>query len=354
MPQINPNDDSAVLVRWHTASGSWVVAGQALATLETTKAAFDVDAPREGYVFFDHRPKTVVAVGTAIAWISDKNEPPRHAASADMELAGIGTAEARFSRKALRLMKEHGLNPGDFASTGRIERGRRRTAGARTLRLRSAGARDDADPLEQPASKLLEVRLLDQVYRQAIPSTVCVSLSCQRIALRLKELADQIGPMTLLELAIHEVARLLSDFPDLNGFYSEGRAWSYRSVVIGFALNLGRSLRVPVLRDAAGSSQVDIVRRVRDLTLRYMRDELKVEDLAGGTFTITDLSSFEVSHFVPVLNYRQSAILGICAERPGTCFRDLTLTFDHRLSDGMRAAKFLGELRARLENIPPA
>jgi len=52
---------------------------------------------------------------------------------------------------------------------------------------------------------------------------------------------------------------------------------------------------------------------------------------------------------VPVLNQRQAAILGICAERPGTRHRDLVLTFDHRMADGMRAALLLGELRSRLE-----
>jgi 2-oxoglutarate dehydrogenase E2 component (dihydrolipoamide succinyltransferase) len=93
----------------------------------------------------------------------------------------------------------------------------------------------------------------------------------------------------------------------------------------------------------------DVARAVRDLSLRYLRDELAIEDVADGTFTITDLSGEGVVHFVPVLNERQSAILGITAERDGARTRDLILTFDHRLSDGMQAARFLGALRARLE-----
>ena len=57
---------------------------------------------------------------------------------------------------------------------------------------------------------------------------------------------------------------------------------------------------------------------MRDLSLRYMRDELTIDDVTGGTFTITDLSAEGVVHFVPVLNDRQSAILGLCAERAAT------------------------------------
>ena len=97
-----------------------------------------------------------------------------------------------------------------------------------------------------------------------------------------------------------------------------------------------------------------MARAVRDLSLRYLRDELKLEDLAEGTFTISDLSSYGVMHFVPVLNHRQAATLGICAERAGTGHFDLVLTFDHRLSDGMRAGQFLGELRACVEGVPGA
>jgi pyruvate/2-oxoglutarate dehydrogenase complex dihydrolipoamide acyltransferase (E2) component len=76
---------------------------------------------------------------------------------------------------------------------------------------------------------------------------------------------------------------------------------------------------------------------------------LQLESLTGGTFTVTDLSAQGVEYFVPVLNRRQAAILGLCAERPDSGRRDLVLTFDHRMSDGMRAAVFLAALRDRLE-----
>ena len=83
-------------------------------------------------------------------------------------------------------------------------------------------------------------------------------------------------------------------------------------------MNLGRSLRVPVVKTRGSGSLRDVARAVRDLTLRYMREELTIDDVTGGTFTITDLSGEGIVHFVPVLNERQSAILGLCAERATT------------------------------------
>jgi 2-oxoglutarate dehydrogenase E2 component (dihydrolipoamide succinyltransferase) len=157
--------------------------------------------------------------------------------------------------------------------------------------------------------------------------------------------------VSVLELAVFEAARLLPEWPELNGCYADGRAWAYEHVAIGFAVNLGRSLRVPVVKGAQQHTLRGVAGAVRDLTMRYLRGELAIDDVSGGTFTITDLSGEGVVHFVPVLNERQSAILGVCAARNDGS-RDLVLTFDHRLSDGMRAGRFLSALRDRLENAP--
>jgi pyruvate/2-oxoglutarate dehydrogenase complex dihydrolipoamide acyltransferase (E2) component len=194
-----------------------------------------------------------------------------------------------------------------------------------------------------------EIRILSRVHEQVVPSTVSVALACDRLDERLRSLAVDNGPISFLELCIYETARLLPEWPELNGFYADGRAWRYRTFSIGIAVNLGRGLRVPVVRSAEALSIREVAHAVRDLSLRYMRDELAIDDVVGGTFTITDLSGEDVVHFVPVVNDRQSAILGLTAARRAERTRDLVLTFDHRLSDGMRAARFLAALRDRLE-----
>jgi 2-oxoglutarate dehydrogenase E2 component (dihydrolipoamide succinyltransferase) len=354
VPQMNPNDENAVIVRWHVRSGERVMAGQPLVTLETTKAAFDVDAPQDGFAFYTHEPHTLVTVGAPVAWISQDDSSPQMPPSAgeSTDAAADAAPDARFTRKALKLMKENGLTAADFAGEARVDVAaveRALAAGARPTGAPKRAGAETTEALEQSPAKIIEAQLLTAVYRDVVPSTVSISLSSRPAAERLQQLADEVGPLSLLELVIFETARLLPDWPELNGFHAEGRAWRYRHVAVGFALNLGRGLRVPVVKDTTQSSLADLMRAVRDLSLRYMRDELHVENLSGGTFTITDLSTHGITHFIPVLNHRQSAILGICAERPEAGTRDLVLTFDHRLSDGMRAAQFLTALRTRLE-----
>jgi pyruvate/2-oxoglutarate dehydrogenase complex dihydrolipoamide acyltransferase (E2) component len=485
VPQVNPNDEHAVLVRWHVESGSQVVKGATLATLETTKATFDVQSPCDGFAFHDVEPNTLIAVGSTIARLTLDGKPPsseKPEALADSD----ARTEARFTRKALRRMKDLGLTQAHFAGSGRVdlaeverigrerssdraagsegervgrerssdrgagskverigcehssdlaagnevertarepssdrtagsegerigrERSSDRAAGSKVERIgrersndRAAGSEGErigrehssdrvagskveriererssdgvvgsegrggsvtlsrtpgsppserrAQLLQQNPAKIIEARTLAEVYHQAVPSSVSVAVSVEKTAACLQRLSTELGPISLLERTIHEAAGLLADYPELNGFYADGRAWRHEVIAVGFAINLGKSLRVPVVRDTATLSQLEVARAVRDLSLRYLRDELQLQDLADGTFTISDLSSYGVAHFVPVLNHRQAATLGICAERAGTGFFELVLTFDHRMADGMRAAQFLSELRARIE-----
>jgi pyruvate/2-oxoglutarate dehydrogenase complex dihydrolipoamide acyltransferase (E2) component len=362
VPQMNVNDDAAVVVAWHVSAGERVRANQRVVTLETTKATFDVHADREGYFFYEHEIKSVVAVGSVLAWISDTPEAPKAARTSAASLSQDGDAtggDARITRKAQRRMRELGVTLAELPTAGRIEvsdveraASARSGGGAAANAVRAAGAvrpEDYWEPLEQSASKVMEAVRLAEVYRSVVPSMVTMPLSCERVQAKLRTLAGEVGPVSLLELAIHEAAVVLEDYPELNGFVERGRACHYRQIAIGFAVNAGRSLRVPVVRETARLSQLEVCRAVRDLTLRYFRDELSMADVSGGTFTITDLSQQGATHFVPVLNDRQSAILGICAEQPSLGYQNMVLAFDHRMSDGMRGAAFLGELRTRME-----
>jgi pyruvate/2-oxoglutarate dehydrogenase complex dihydrolipoamide acyltransferase (E2) component len=361
VPRMNTNDDQAVLVKWLVTSGTAVKNDQPVVLMETTKTTFEVNAPRDGYIFFDLGSAIMVDVGASIAWISDDATPPvKRAATAT---APARTAdEDRFSRKALRLMKDHSLSGSDFPDSERVEVAdverviAQRASGASSAAAGKAAGKPSgtaiagAQPLEQLPSKILEARTLERVYRQVVPSTVVMTVDEPKLQARLQMLAQNEAVVSVLELTIFEAAKLLSEFPALNGFYADGRAYSYDHIAIGFAINAGgRSLKVPVIRDCRVSSALHIARSTRDLSLKYMREELVIEDLSGGTFTVTDLSGQGVVNFIPVINERQAAILGICAARPGTGTRDLVLTFDHRMSDGMQAAEFLNQLRDALE-----
>ena len=152
---------------------------------------------------------------------------------------------------------------------------------------------------------------------------------------------------------IFESARLLRKYPHLNAYASDDQACFYEQVNIGYALDAGRGLKVPVLRDADGKTMPELVAQRRQFLADYLSDAIRPEAMAGSTFTITDLSGDGVFTFDPLLVEAQSAILGVGAEfeLPGTpaSAYNVILAFDHRLVEGRMAAGFLGELKARLQ-----
>ena len=364
VPRFNVNDDQAIIVAWLVPSGTRVAAEQRIALLETSKATFDVHADRAGYLTYEHEVKSIVPVGAVLAHISDEpilaaGTQPRSGAPAAAPdavaaaAAGVNPASAalreRVSRKALRRMRELGVSPEELPGSGRIEVADVERIAANRGQRQSAAANEYWQPLKQSTAKLMEAARLGAVYRSIVPSMVTMPLSCEPLGAKLRARAEGIGPVSLLELTIREAAALLGEFPDLNGFFADGRAWTYRDVAIGFAVNAAGDLKVPVVHGAARLSQLEVCRAVRDLTLRCFRGDLPMNAVSGGTFTLTDLSGAGVTHFVPVLNERQSAILGICAAEPGAGHQNLVLAFDHRMSNGLRGGEFLGALIDRLE-----
>jgi len=113
---------------------------------------------------------------------------------------------------------------------------------------------------------------------------------------------------------IFETARLLKTFPLFNAYCADGSIHFYEQVNIGFAVDADRGLKVPVIRDADTKSLPEIAAEMQEAVVDYLNDSLPMKSLAGGTFTVTDLSGDGVFAFHPLINQGQSAILGICGE----------------------------------------
>src|SRR2546427_4503426 len=127
----------------------------------------------------------------------------------------------------------------------------------------------------------------------------------------------------------------------------------YEEINIGFAVDAGHGLKVPVIHQADTKSLQDIASEMQECLLNYLENTLRVESLVGGTFTITDLSSEGVFTFSPLINQGQSAILGVGGEfflphSPEGLF-NLILSFDHQLAEGRQATQFLQDLAYRLQ-----
>ncbi|SMO45183.1 2-oxo acid dehydrogenase subunit E2 [Melghirimyces algeriensis] len=152
----------------------------------------------------------------------------------------------------------------------------------------------------------------------------------------------------------------LENHPDLNAKWEEENIVQYGHVHLGIALSTDRGLMVPVVRNAHNKSLIQLSRDIKSLASAGKKGSLSVDDLTGSTFTITNLGSFGVDEFTPILNVPETGILGVgrLIEKPAIYQGEITvrtlmklsLTFDHRVIDGVPAAEFLQELTSYIEN----
>ncbi len=359
VPTENVNDEVATIVEWNKESGSAVSKGDVIVTLETMKATFELEAEEDGYLFYEIEEGLEVRIGSEIAYICKENIKPEMRANIfEASMSKRDDVNIHISAKAEKLMKEYGLRSEDFIGLEKVKLADvENMIAEKSLEKRAAsgiGRNKQNLPSHEivkisPAKKY-EIQQLKQSHERVVPSSVSVMIDIKKVEEKIKKKSASDGvPSTVFELIIFEVSRLLKKYNLFNGFYSNGNCIVYNVINIGFAVNIGKGLKVPVINNAEKLSLKEISNSVKDFSLKYIREELTLADLSGGTFTVTDLSSKGVTDFYPIINNMQSAILGVCAVMPGTNSFKVILTFDHNMADGIVAADMLNELSTLLQ-----
>jgi pyruvate dehydrogenase E2 component (dihydrolipoamide acetyltransferase) len=170
------------------------------------------------------------------------------------------------------------------------------------------------------------------------------------------------GHLTLMAFVIKAVAGLLKKYPAFNASVDTDSMHIIHKkfVNVGFAADTPRGLLVPVIQDADRHSLAALGMGIRDLAQQAKKGEIQVENLAGGTFSVTNVGAIGGTHVMPIINYPESAILGMgrVAKKPVVVNDEikirqilpLTLCFDHRVADGAQAARFVRDLVEMLED----
>ena len=168
---------------------------------------------------------------------------------------------------------------------------------------------------------------------------------------------------TLNDFVLKATAEALKAHPQLNSALIDDAIHQYSDINLGVAIDIESGLVVPVVRGVDALGVVALATKIRELADRARNGKLGLDDFSDGTFTVTNLGGLGVDWFTPVLNPPQCAILGVGRVRQTVAvadrsiqFRDvatLVLTFDHRAIDGAPCARFLADLRARIEDPEP-
>lgn len=329
IPRVNANDDEAELTFWYVEEGEFVQAGQDLADIETMKAAMTVQAEGSGYLRRLKQAKEVVAVGETFAVLLSEAPAESDRVPQTEGVPGSLTGP-RFSRAARALLEESGLDAGLFQGQALVtlEQVQAELNGPRLRRERSG------------RSKEAEIRALS-AQPEALPSCLTVVLPGQHLR------ASDIPASARL---LYEIAQLVRQRPAFTAYYQAGEVFYYDRVDLGWALDAGKGLKVARVMQADSLELEQWPQALEDRAAAYLENTLTVEDLTLHTLTVTDLSGYDIYQFQPLLNGKQSVIVGIGGDRqlPGEPFT-VTVAFDHRVLSGREVAEFLQALKKRVE-----
>ncbi len=274
--------------------------------------------------------------------------------------------ETIFSREALRLLASSALDPASFTGRDFVTAGdvRRLLVPAKTptpappsstTRLASSPIPIDHNKVvvEKLASaKKREIAYLGEVQTAGLTSTLNTFIETDGIFLLLNRSFKYLKD-TLLPVIIYESSRLLKDYPLLNAYFAGDAIAIYKDVNPGFAIDIDKGLKVLKVAGAGTRSMTDIEAEILRLSGNYLDEKLQLEELTDISFTITDLSAEGVNFFQPLVNRMNSAILGVSSVDPRLQRCMLSLTFDHRVTEGKAVARFLQELKQRIEAYRP-
>ncbi len=379
MPALEMAQETGKLISWLKKEGDSISKGQPLLEIETDKAVMEVESPGEGVLAgIKAQPGEEVPVGRTIAWIlrpgetvpSDEMrvESGRKTTATVQSISTVSTGapvatfsrEIKISPKARRLSVEHGVDLARITGSG--------PAGEILASDVLAAAAKAAAPASAVAPSAV-TRLMAERTTQSWTTVPHIFLSRDVDASALAQAREQFAPaveqshgvkLTYTDLLVAIVARVLEKHPLMNSSWTKDGVRPNSSINICIAIAVVGGVVAPVIPNANDPSfgSVAIVRR--DLTERARAGKLRPPDLTGGTFTVSNLGMYEVDAFTAVITPPQAGILAVGsivdrvvavdghpAVRP---MMTLTLSADHRVVDGARAAEFLGDLVQAIGN----
>lgn len=393
VPVLPESVADATVAAWHKKVGDKVTRDENLVDLETDKVVLEVPAPTDGVLeeILFQQGDTVnsgqilakISAGAAATPVKEEKAPVKEAESkASTAKSAVSAHEDKSSSPVVRrMLAENDLQPGDIQGTGKdgritkedvisyIESHREKSTKPAakqesSVSMAPMGAREERRvPMTRLRAKIAE-RLLEAQHNAAMLTTfnevnlkAVMDLRAQYKDAFEKKHGVKLGFMSFFTKAVVES---LKRFPAVNASI-DGQDIVYHGYYdIGIAVSTERGLVVPVVRDADQMSLAEIELAINDAATKARQGKLSMEEMQGGTFTITNGGVFGSLLATPIINPPQTGILGMhkIEERPVVVNGEIVirpmmyvaLSYDHRLIDGKDSVQFLVSVKEILED----
>ena len=366
VPELSESVSEAVLLEWQKAPGDTVQEGDVIVSVETDKIVMEIYAPCAGALKSIHKKAgEQVAAGDLLAEIDDSVTVAAPAAksvpapAADSPIAATTTAAATTAMpSAKKIAAEQGVNLQQVAGSGK---GGRITKG--DVLAAAGGAREHRVPMSKLRARIAE-RLM-QSQNDTATLTTFNEVNMQAIMDLRADYRDDFEKahgvkLGFMSFFVKAAVFALQRFPIINASVDGDDIIYHEYYDIGVAVGTPRGLVVPIVRAADLLTMGEIEATIADFGARAQSGALTLDEITGGTFSITNGGVFGSMLSTPIINPPQSAILGVHATKPRPVAENgcvvirpmnyLALSYDHRIIDGREAVLFLSAIKAALEN----
>ena len=377
VPEFSESISEGVLLDWQKAPGDGVASGETIVSVETDKIVLEVPSPAAGALVKIHKQAgaTVVsgellAVIDETAKVESKPAPVETAkaqsetASAENKPAETKTADAKTATattaapSARKIAAEKGVDLASLAGSGKAGR-----ITKMDVLTAAAGRAEHRAPMSKLRARIAE-RLL-QSQRETAALTTFNEVNMQAVmdlrTAHKESFAARHGvKLGFMSFFVKAAVAALKRYPIVNAAVDGDDIVYHEYYDIGVAVGTPRGLVVPILRNAEALTFAAIEQGINDFGERAQRGALKLEEISGGTFSISNGGVFGSMLSTPIINPPQSAILGVHATRPRPVAENgavvirpvnyLALSYDHRIIDGREAVLFLAAIKDALED----
>ncbi|KAB7679212.1 dihydrolipoamide acetyltransferase family protein [Bacillus sp. B1-WWTP-T-0.5-Post-4] len=386
MPKLGMAMKEGIITSWNIKAGDNVAKGELIASINSEKIETEIEAPADGTVLdIAVSEDEGVPPGTVICYIGKPNEKVEMQESThvveektfNIEVQNVQNQEPngkevakqriKISPVAKKIAKSENLDIKVLVGTGP---GGRITKADVLKALEVRGIVPEIS--EQEESNVIPVTGM----RKAIANRMHASLqNSAQLTLTMKvdvtdlvalhkEIAKVVqkrydNKLTITDFVSRAAVLALGEHKEMNGAYIDDAIHQFEHVHLGMAVALEKGLIVPAIRFANNLSLVELSKEIKNVAQKARAGSLSSDDMHGTTFTISNLGSFGIEYFTPVLNTPETGILGIGAIEHVPVYKGkklkkgsmlpLSLTFDHRVLDGAPAAAFLRTIKHYLE-----
>ena len=409
MPKLSDTMEEGTIVEWKKKTGDPVKKGEVIAEVESDKATFDLESEADGVLNILVEQGVPAKIGAPIARIGDtapaakpaakepakeapKTSPqpppkappptplppaPKRAGTPEEDGAPrvAGSPEVKASPLARRLASELGVNLASIQGTGPegriVKEDVEAAAAGKAAPVRApsptpARASGPAVEIVEPTRMQATIARRMAESKSTIPEfTVTVEARVDLAVAMRQQLKDSVPgaeKVTMTDFLVRASALALRKFPEVNSSWVDGKFQRKRRISIGLAVapSQGMGLLVPVVHDADLKDVIQISIQSRQVIERARSGRPAEGDLAGATFSISNLGMYGVDEFTAIINPPEAAILAVGAIKdvavvdaarvvPGKVMR-MTLSVDHRVFYGATAAQFMAEVKRLIEN----